>query len=116
MPRITYDAEMRKTEHGGRLYSYWRKLHNKTEDPTFQHYPDFFEWAMKNGYTVGAKLFRHDEEKPFSAENCFWVPREKWVGGDPNLIRNRTWEQKWDEAVNRIRRHYGMKEIHSSEV
>ena len=118
--KVTYDPEMRKTDHGRRLYGYWKKVHRYTEAPEFKKFSDFFGWAMSNGYIVGAKLLRYDETQPFSPENCFWARRDECVGigygkGD-TLYRNLTWEQKWDEAVNRIRVHFGMEPIHSSEV
>lgn len=116
MPRITYDKEMRQSEHGRRLYSYWKnKVHRNTDSPDFVVFTGFFEWAIANGYTVCARLFRHDADEPFSPDNCFWVPCSERVGQEYKLTRNRMWEQKWDETVNRIRLHFGMEPIYSSE-
>jgi len=116
MPKITYDPEMRKTEHGRRIYAYWKKIRNDTDFPEFEHYPGFFKWAMENGYTVGAKLLRHDGKKPFNPDNCFWIARSDWASEHVEHARDLHREQEWDKAVNRIRRHYGMEPIHSSEV
>ena len=114
--RVFYDPEMRQSDHGRRLYDYWRKVKKDTDSEEFMEFPDFFNWAMANGYTVGAKLFRYDAEDPFSPENCFWVSRSDCANGATSPPRDREWEQKWDETVNRIRVHYGIKPLHSSEV
>lgn len=114
--RITYDPQMRHTEHGSRLYAYWKKVKQNTDSPKFETYPGFFKWAMSNGYTVGAKLCKYEPDEPHSPDNCFWVAREDWKIGDADEQRNRARERKWDAAVNRIRLHYGMEPIHSSEV
>ena len=118
--KITYDPEMRKTEHGRRLYAYWRRIQHDTDDPEFVEFPGFYKWAMANGYTVGAKLMRHDEDEPFASDNCYWIPHDEWYGrghGDsPTKDRDLAREREWDKVVNRIRRHYGMEPIHSSEV
>lgn len=116
MPRISYPSEMRTTEHGSRIYAYWRKIHRTDVSPEFAAYPDFYKWAMANGYSIGAKLFRHEIGRPYSPENCFWVPRSEWVDEKWEPRRDRDMEQKWDDTVNRIRVHYGMEPIHSSEV
>ena len=50
---ITYDPLMRKTEAGGRLYSYWRRIKAQGISPEFVEFPGFYIWAIKNGYTLG---------------------------------------------------------------
>lgn len=118
--KITYDPEMRQTDHGRRIYGYWKRIRKHEVAPEFVEYPSFFKWAMANGYRIGAKLLRYDEDKPFGPDNCYWLSHEECVGMKqskaPTINRNLAWERHWDETVNRIRRHYGMKEIHSSEV
>ena len=114
--KITYAPELRESEHGRRLYRYWKIVRHETDSQDFVEYPDFFKWAMANGYTLGAKLLRYAAEEPYSPDNCFWVARSEPVNEGAENHRDREWEQKWDEAVNRIRTHFGMEPIHSSEV
>ena len=116
MPKITYDPEMRNTEHGGRLYAYWKRIKGSDISQEFKKYTDFYAWAMQNGYTLGAKLFKHDQDEPYGPDNCYWIPRSEWVNNPPAPSRDYVFEQKWDETVNRIRRYYGMEPIRSSEV
>ena len=113
--KITYDAEMRKTDHGRRIYAYWMKVKRATDDPEFQTFPGFLKWAMQNGYTLGATLCLHDPFEPYSSDNCFWLAKgeKKQERVCPHDFER---EKQWDEVVNRIRLHYGMEPIHSSEV
>lgn len=118
--KTTYDPQLRKTEHGSRLYAYWKRIHRDSDSPEFQTFPSFFNWAMSNEYTLGAKLMKYDEFEPFGPDNCFWLAKCECVGIGHGLgatiDRNLTWERKWDETVNRIREHFGMEPIHSEEV
>lgn len=114
--RITYDPELRQTDHGRRLYSLWKRLRKSAYTQDFEQYPDFFKWAMASGYTIGAKLFRYNAEEPFSPGNCFWGHRVDQTVMEKELRRKPDWEKSWDATVNRIRVHYGMEPIHSSEV
>lgn len=115
MSKAKYPYEMRHTEHGRRIYHYWKTIHNDTDAPEFQSYPDFYAWAMSNGYTVGAKLFRRNEKRQHSKKNSYWVDRDSWVRGTQKKTgRSYIRERKWDATVNKIRRHYGMEPIHSN--
>lgn len=114
--KITYDPKMRDGDAGRRLYAYWKKIRVYSDAEEFQTYPGFYNWAMENGYTIGAKLFRYDFDKPYSPDNCFWSGRAERGGDDTPPARDAEWEKKWDDAVNRIRKHFGMAPIHSSEV
>ena len=116
MPRITYDPELRQTEHGSRLYAYWKRIRGKGISQAFEKFDDFYHWSMKNDYTVGAKLIKYDPDEPYGPDNCFWIPRSEWAANQTPTPRNRAWENSWDETVNRIREHYGMEPIYSSEV
>ncbi len=114
--KISYDPQLRETEHGKRLYNYWKRARQNTDSDVFQSFPSFLAWAMANGYTLGARLFRRDENKPLNPENCFWAGRITTTEGAVKQEHDRQREQKWDATVNRIRVHYGMEPIHSSEV
>lgn len=111
----TYDPELRKTEHGSKLYSYWKNVHRATDAKEFEEFIDFYNWSMLNGYTLGARLFRYDTDEPYSPDNCFWVAKgERAIEQGYPPHRYPTREKQWDEVVNRIRLHYGMAPIHSS--
>ena len=110
--RISYLPEMRESEHGSRLYSYWKKVKDSTDSPEFKDFPSFYKWAMDADYSIGAKLYRRDATLPYSPDNCVWIFREE----RPRDVRAPEWEKLWDETVNRIRRHYDMEPIYSSEV
>ena len=114
--RPPYDREMKTTEHGRRLYACWLRIHRDKVSTEFEQYPDFFNWAMANGYTVGAMISRYDESEPHSPENTFWIPHEAWASTSKEMRRDLKWEKQWDATVNRIRQRCGMEPIHSSEV
>ena len=84
--------------------------------PEFEEFPGFYRWAMKNGYTVGAKLLKYDLNEPYTPDNCFWIPHSERVENPTVPPLDHEWTKKWDETVNRIRLHYGMEPIHSPEV
>lgn len=112
MPKIKYDQEMRDGEHGRRLYAFWKRVKLDTNAPEFLDYVLFYKWAMDNGYRVGARLVKQDESAPYSPDNCFWYCRNV----ETSNARDTEFELLWDDTVNRIRRHFGMPPIHSSEV
>ena len=112
----TYEPEMRKSEHGRRLYDYWRNVHRNTDCEQFETFPGFYNWAMDNGYTIGARLFRYDPDDPFNPDNCFWGAKGEKSGQGKLLKRDFLREKQWDDFVNRIRRYYGMEPIHSTDT
>ena len=114
--KAKYAPEMRQTEHGSRLYAYWKRIRGKGISQAFEKFTDFYQWSMKNGYTIGAKLYKHEPDEPYDPDNCFWVPRSEWVENQTPTSRDRAFEEKWDKTVNRIRNYYGMELIYSSEV
>ena len=116
MPNFKYDPIMTTGEHGRRLYPAWKRIKGKTDAPEFKEYPGFYKWAMENGYTIGAMLYRRNPDGPYSSENCFWVSRSTKTAEEKRVSRDEEWEKLWDDTVNRIRRHYGMDPIYSPEV
>ena len=109
--KYTYHAGMRQTEAGGRLYPYWQRIKAHGIAQEFTAFADFYIWSLKNGYTLGAKLFRHDPAEPYGPDNCFWVPYDEWVENPNRPHMSHEWQQKWDKTVNRLRLHFGMKPI-----
>lgn len=108
--RVSYNPEITQTDHGRRIYACWKRtIRTSDHAPEFDRYPDFFDWAAESGYEIGLKLARYDESQPYSPDNCFWAPTT------PYTYRDTDREKEWDEVVNRIRQHYGMEPIHSSE-
>lgn len=112
----TYDPQLRKTDHGRRLYEYWRTVHRGTDSIEFETFPGFYEWSMQNGYTIGARLFRYDPDEPFNPDNCFWEPTKGKIVNQKYVCRDFPREKQWDDVVNRIRQHYGMEPIFSSDT
>ena len=104
--------EMRMGDVGQRLYAYWLRMRKADISEEFADYSGFYKWSMEAGYQEGYKLFRHNADEPFGPDNCVWVPKKT----EYRVCRDQQWEQLWDETVNRIRQHYGMEPIHSTEV
>lgn len=116
MAKAKYDPEMRKSEHGRKLYQYWKSVHRETDSKKFETFPGFYDWAMQNGYTIGAKLFRYNPDEPFGPDNCFWVAKGNGERAQTYPHREFLREKEWDKVVNRIRKHYGMEPIFSSDT
>ena len=105
-----YDPALRQTEHGSRLYQAWRKIHRSPHCEEWEYFPTFYKWAMQSGYRVGAWLQKVDANEPYEASNCIWY----YPGGDKKNVP-RSWADKWNETVNRIRKHYGMPPLEGTE-
>lgn len=99
-----YDPEMRESEHGSRLYQAWRRLRKHPYVEEWGCYPPFYNWAIRSGYTLGARLVRNDEHVPYGPDNCFWYTKELADDGGPPPP---SWADSWNKTVNRIRKHYG---------
>lgn len=119
MPKVKWDKDIRMSTIGRKLYRHWCNVHRDTDEPLFEEYDTFYAWSMENGYKLGARLVRRDATKPYNPENCFWIWNEKWCTPQEKQIENNhktfAMVRAWDEAVNRIRQHYGMEPIRSSE-
>lgn len=94
-----YSPELRQSEHGSRLYNAWKKLRRKPYSEEWNDFQSFYNWSIRDGYSIGDTLVLIDDSKPYSPENCVW--RSK-ANADPQR------EQEWNAAVNRIRKYYGM--------
>jgi hypothetical protein len=110
MPRAAYDPELRKSEHGARLYEYWRRIRRPGPiDPAFAQYIDFYNWAMDAGYELGSWLRRYDDQLPYGPDNCYWEPRD----GEPLWAEE--WRKKWDDTVNKLRGQFGLPPLKGGE-
>ena len=104
-----YDQTIKNSDLGKLLYAKWLRIHN-TENccDEFKDFIKFYDWAIGTGYQAGLTMLRHNKSKPYSPENCYWVehiPKQEY-----GLEYKRSIE-KFNEAVNRIRKHYGMKPL-----
>ena len=110
--KATYNPELREVEVGQRLYAFWKRIRRLGCSPEFSNYPDFYNWAIEDGYIVGDKLLRLNADKPYSPDNCMWTPKKLEYKDSRDTVR----ERLWDDTVNRIRQHFGMEPIYSTEV
>lgn len=79
-----------------RLFTTYRNLRRACYDPNSDSYGDFGakgitfceewlkdverfkEWSLNNGYTPYARLYRNDQDKGYSPDNCYWhVPKNQ---------------------------------------
>ena len=78
-------------------------------------FQNFYKWAIESGYQVGAKLYRYDENKPYSPDNCVWcmmIPRDKKFTEQEQA----DFTKKWNETVNVFRVAAGLEPFSLSEV
>lgn len=98
-----YDPAIRKTEHGKKLYVTWVRVVSYPHHKDWENFSSFYDWAMNNGYELGAWLRRFNNEEPFSPDNCIWyIPKSEKEYIPPE------WADEWNKAVNRIRKHFGL--------
>ena len=102
MPRheYTYPKQMVKTDEGMSLYNIWLRIRHNACD-LFRNYPDFFEWAMGNGYKLGARLRRFDDKVEYRPDNCSFLPSygdQKPLTADEQRRAN-----QWNLVVNKFR-------------
>lgn len=89
-------TEHKKYEKHGKsdtkLYGVWHGMIQRCENPNskaaknyclkgisvcdeWKVFPNFYEWAMNNGYREGLTLDRKDSNKNYNPDNCRWVDR-----------------------------------------
>lgn len=99
-----YDPQIRRTEHGSRLYTAWKKMRLSPHCEEWEDFYGFYTWAMKSDYVLGAWLRLVDESDMYCPDNVFWHIPGTTEDTKPTL----EWAAGWDKTVNRIRKHYGM--------
>ena len=99
-----YDPEIRRTEHGQRLYAVWKKMRKSPHCEEWDDFIGFYTWAMQSDYVLGAWLRLHDEGEMYCPDNVFWY----FPGSTEDVIPTLEWADEWNKTVNRIRKHYGM--------
>ena len=107
MPRhdYTYPERMIKTDEGTALYGIWLRIRYSSCE-LFSKYPDFFEWAIANGYKLGARLRRFDDTVEYGPDNCSFLP--SYEGEKPLTADEQKRAREWNRVVNRIRIAYGL--------
>jgi hypothetical protein len=98
-----YDPAVRKTEHGAKLYGAWRRVREHQHCKEWDYFPAFYEWAMENGYTTGARLRMINTNGMHCPENSEWYIHKN----NPDRI-DTACAESWNKTVNRIRKYYGM--------
>lgn len=97
-----YDPEIRKTPHGSRIYTAWKRVRRHPYYDKWKSFPVFYEWSMENGYVEDAQLVVIGDECRYFPDSCCWTAP---VETEP---RELDWIKKWNKTVNRIRKYYGM--------
>ena len=113
MPRheIVYDPVLKETPEWKSLYSRYKNNTQNIYRDAFRTFQEFYDWSMANGFVIGAKISRVDYQKPFTKDNLRWeAPHDKTHAPEYDAEKRRAIE-KWNETVNRIRKHYGMEPL-----
>lgn len=100
--KVTYDPMLRQTAIGKHLYYFWKVVRKNPHTPEWDVFPVFYEWAVSNGCTPNAKLCLINASQPYSPYNCTWSVKKDEEPTDRKRVA------AWNQAVNRIRKHYGM--------
>ena len=91
--------------YGTRLYSAWRRMIDRCENPNFPQYPNyggrgikvcdewrkspekFCEWAMANGYADNLSIDRIDFNGDYEPSNCRWITMDEQQTNKRNNVR-----------------------------
>jgi len=52
----------------------------------------FYKWALENGWKDNASLRRHDKDKDFTPDNCFFAPGPKKTIMPREILRRSRYE------------------------
>lgn len=86
------------------LYQKWRRVRKLGCCDEWLDFDQFLKWAKKSGFAADGCLKRHNNSKPYSPRNCYWLECAKT---NPSYAKDEFCE-RWNNTVNRIRDHYGM--------
>ena len=103
-----YDPAIRKTEHGSRIYTAWKKLRRYPYYEPWTSFPVFYEWSLKNGYAPDTQFLLTGDTCEYYPGTCLWTHPQI----EPPVNE---WVIKWNETVNRIRKYYGMPPVEEIE-
>lgn len=87
----------------------YARINKSIQGNAFGKFLDFYHRSMENGFEPYAKLVLIDESKPYSPDNCKWIPpvnQQEYTTEEHKL-----WIKKWNKTVNKIRKHYGMRPL-----
>lgn len=101
---------MESIEHA-KIKSCWDNVRKNTE---FKSVKEFYEWSMKNGFTMESRITRRNIHLPHSPRNSMWIPMSKLInkitGED---FGNAVWESiiKYNQTVAKIRQAVGLPQL-----
>lgn len=111
MPRQPILKAVKESPEFVALYSKWKQLKKFPLHTDFEDFNKFFKWSMKHGYQQGAQLILINEAKPYGPKNCEWRKVQQKTQLPLRGEEQQEFVKKWNKAVNRIRKHYGMKPL-----
>ena len=95
----------------------WKRMKAFDYTDDWKNFETFKNWAMKSGYTPAnvlgkgyyCALFRNDNNKPYSPDNCRWEIRYhllRWMKEEPftytlNGVQQTLSLYEWCEALNK---------------
>lgn len=106
---VAYNPQIRETEQGSRIYTAWKKVRSKPFCEEWRAFLPFYNWSIENGYKPGARIHLIDKEGEYGPDNCVWSVKE-----EEETVKE-AWIRKWNETVNRIRKHYGMEPLEGTD-
>jgi hypothetical protein len=102
-----YDQKFLQTPEGKALWIKWRNARPAGLCREWKDFEVFKKWALAHNYSSETLLKRYNPDLPHSPENSYFRPSQK--RGTNSVTQDQV--EKWNETVNRIRVHYGMKPL-----
>ena len=102
--RIKYDQEFMKSPEGKSLNSRWRNIRNQRCEE-WEDFQAFVDWALANGFGLELQLKRHDNRVPYQPGNAYFLKPDVEDGTIGESIK------RWNDTVNKIRKHYGLEPL-----
>ncbi len=108
--RLKYDQEYLKTPEGKSLWMKWRNGKQAGMCSEWSDFDAFKAWALEHNFSQEAMLKKYNPDFAHSPDNSYF----RVTNNEGNRITPEQVE-KWNETVNRIRVHYGMKPLSVNE-